>query len=203
MFFTLSAKAGDINEIALGNFIASKVLDPIRRVNGVGEADLFGAEYAMRIWMDPAKLESFNLTAGDVVNAIQAQNVQIPAGQLGARPAVNGQELNVTLQGPSTLSTPEQFGQILLRVNPDGSRVLLHDVARIEFGGQNYSVQVRVNGKPAAAVGIKLTPSANALETANAVRDKVNALSKFFPAGVTVNFRMTPRSSSAFPSRKS
>ena len=195
MFFTLSAKAGDINEIALGNFIASKVLDPIRRVNGVGEADLFGAEYAMRIWLDPAKLDSFGLTVGGVIQAIQAQNVQVPAGQLGARPAVDGQELNVTLEGPTTLNTPEQFGQILLRVNPDGSRVLLRDVARIAFGGQNYSVQARVNGEPAAAVGIKLTPTANALATADAVRAKVKELSKFFPPGVIVNF---PYDSSEF-----
>ncbi len=188
MFFTLSSKSSDINEIALGNFIASKVLDPIRRVNGVGEADLFGAEYAMRIWLDPARLESFNLTAGDVIQAIQAQNVQVPAGQLGARPAMGGQQLNVTLQGPSTLDTPEEFGKILLRVNPDGSRVLLRDVARVALGGQNYSVQVRVNGKPASAVGIKLTPSANALATADLVRAKVGELSKFFPSGVSVNF---------------
>ena len=188
MFFTLSSKTSGINEIALGNFIASKVLDPIRRVNGVGEADLFGAEYAMRIWMDPAKLESFGLTASDVINAIKSQNVQVPAGQLGARPAADGQQLNVTLQGPSTLDTPEEFGKILLRVNPDGSRVLLRDVARVALGGQNYSVQVRVNGKPASAVGIKLTPSANALATADLVRSKVGELSKFFPAGVSVNF---------------
>jgi multidrug efflux pump len=193
MFFTLSST--NINEIALGNLIASKVLDPIRRVNGVGEADLFGAEYAMRIWLDPAKLDSFNLTAGDVIAAIQSQNVQVPAGQLGARPAVNGQELNVTLEGPATLATPEEFGKILLRVNPDGSRVLLRDVARIALGGQNYSVQARVNGEPAAAVGIKLTPTANALATADLVRAKVKELSKFFPPGVTVNF---PYDSSEF-----
>src|SRR5271170_936325 len=195
MFFTLSAKDGKYDAIALGNFIASKVLDPVRRVNGVGEADLFGAEYAMRIWLDPVKLQSFNLTANDVINAIQAQNIQVAAGQLGALPAPGDQQLNVTLEGPTTLTTPDQFGQILLRVNPDGSRVLLHDVARIAFGGQNYSVQVRVNGQPAAAVGIKLTPSANALATADAVRAKVNELSKFFPPGVVVNF---PYDTSAF-----
>jgi multidrug efflux pump len=193
MFFTLSST--NMDEIVLGNFIASKVLDPIRRVNGVGEADEFGAEYAMRIWLDPAKLVSFNLTANDVIAAIQSQNVQVPAGQLGARPAVNGQELNVTLEGPTTLNTPEQFGNILLRVNPDGSRVLLRDVARIALGGQNYTTQVHVNGEPAAAVGIKLTPSANALATADAVRAKVKELSKFFPPGVTANF---PYDSSAF-----
>jgi multidrug efflux pump len=195
MFFTLSAKNGEYDEIALGNFIASKVLDPIRRVNGVGEADLFGAEYAMRIWLDPAKLESFNLTAGDVISAVQAQNVQVAAGQLGALPAPGAQQLNVTLEGPTTLTTPEQFGKILLRVNPDGSRVLLRDVARVAFGGQNYNVQVRVSGQPAAAVGIKLTPSANALETADSVRAKVKQLSKFFPPGVIATF---PYDTSAF-----
>jgi multidrug efflux pump len=193
MFFTLAST--NINQIALGNFIASKVLDPIRRVNGVGEADEFGTEYAMRIWLDPAKLDSFNLTAGDVISAIQAQNVQIPAGQLGALPAVNGQQLNVTLQGPSTLTTPEQFGKILLRVNPDGSRVYLRDVARIALAGKSYDFQARVNGVPAAAVGIKLTPTANALATANAVRAKVKELSKTFPPGVSVNF---PYDSSEF-----
>ena len=204
MFFTLSAKNGEYDEIALGNFIASKVLDPIRRVNGVGEADLFGSEYAMRVWLDPAKLQSFNLTAGDVIAAIQAQNVQVAAGQLGALPAPGGQQLNVTLEGPTTLTTPEQFGQILLRVNPDGSRVRLRDVAKIDFGGQNYSVQVRVSGAPAAAVGIKLTPSANALATADAVREKVKELSKFFSRRASSpHFRMTLRRSSAFPSRKS
>ncbi|MGH7976723.1 MAG: efflux RND transporter permease subunit, partial [Limisphaerales bacterium] len=193
MFFTLAST--NINQIALGNFIASKVLDPIRRVNGVGEADEFGTEYAMRIWLDPAKLDSFNLTAGDVINAIQAQNVQVPAGQLGALPAVNGQQLNVTLQGPTTLDTPEQFGGILLRVNPDGSRVYLRDVAKIALAGESYSFQARVNGMPAAAVGIKLTPTANALATADAVRAKIKELAKTFPPGVSVNF---PYDSSEF-----
>ncbi len=193
MFFTLSST--NINQVALGNFVASKVLDPIRRVNGVGEADEFGTEYAMRIWLDPAKLNSFNLTAGDVISAIQAQNIQVPAGQLGALPAVKDQELNVTLQGPSTLTTPEQFGKILLRVNPDGSRVYLRDVARIELAGQSYNFQARVNGVPSAAVGIKLTPTANALATADAVRAKVKEMEKTFPAGVTVNF---PYDSSEF-----
>jgi multidrug efflux pump len=195
MFFTLSAKEGDIDEIALGNFIASKVLDPIRRVSGVGEADLFGTEYAMRVWINPNKLNSFSLTSDDVVKAIQAQNLQIAAGQLGARPATDGQQLNVTLQGQSTLRTPEEFGNILLHVNRDGSRVYLRDVAQIALGGQSYTIQARVNGVPAAAVGIKLTPTANALATANAVRDKVDQLSKFFPAGVKVNF---PYDSSEF-----
>ncbi|MDE3065972.1 MAG: efflux RND transporter permease subunit [Verrucomicrobiota bacterium] len=195
MFFTLSSENGSMNQVELGNFIASKVLDAIRRLPGVGEADLFGSEFAMRIWLNPAKLDSFGLTADDVVQAVRAQNVQVAAGQLGALPAVNGQELNVVLQGQSLLRTPEQFENIVLRVNPDGSRVYLRDVARVALGGQNYSVQARVNGRPAAAVGIKLTPTANALAVADAVRAKVAQLSKFFPPGVAVDF---PYDSSAF-----
>jgi multidrug efflux pump len=195
LFFTLSDTNGVLDEVALGNYIASHILDPIRRVDGVGEADLFGTEYAMRIWMDPAKLVSFNLTAGDVINAISSQNVQVPVGQLGDRPAIHGQELNVTLQGQSTLRTAEEFGNILLRVNPDGSRVRLRDVAKIALGGQNYVTQARVNGISAAAVGIKLTPTANALSTAEAVHRKVEQLAKLFPAGIRVDY---PYDSSTF-----
>ena len=188
MFFTLSDTNGTMNDIALGNYISSHVLDPIRRVDGVGEADLFGTEYAMRIWLDPAKLNSYSLMAGDVIAAIQAQNIQVPTGQLGDNPAVKGQELNVTLQGQSTLRTPEEFGNILLHVNPDGSRVRLRDVAKIALGGQNYVTQARVDGVPAAAVGIKLTPTANALSTATAVHAKIATLAKLFPAGVKVDY---------------
>jgi multidrug efflux pump len=195
MFFTLSDTNGKLDEIALGNYIASHILDPVRRVDGVGEADLFGSEYAMRIWMDPAKLNSFNLTAGDVITAIQAQNVQVPVGQIGDRPAISGQELNVSLQGQATLRTPEEFGNILLRVNADGSRVRLRDVAKISLGGQNYVTQARVNGVPAAAVAIKLTPTANALNTAEAVRAKIATLARLFPPGVKVDY---PYDSSTF-----
>ena len=195
LFFTLSDTNGAMDEIALGNYIASHMLDPIRRVDGVGEADEFGTEYAMRIWMDPAKLNSFNLMAGDVTSAIAAQNVQVPTGQLGDRPAVTGQELNVTLQGQSTLRTPEEFGNILLHVNQDGSRVRLRDVAKIALGGQNYVTQARVDGRPSAAVAIKLTPTANALATATAVHAKVTELAKLFPPGLKVDY---PFDSSTF-----
>jgi multidrug efflux pump len=195
MFFTLSSTNGTMDEFGVGNYIAQHVLEPIQRVNGVGEADLFGTEYAMRIWIDPAKLNSFSLTAGDVIAAIQAQNIQVPVGQIGDRPALNGQELNVTVQGQSTLLTPEQFGNILLRVNTDGSRVRLRDVAKVTLGGQNYVTQVRVNGIPAAAIGIKLTPTANALSTAEAVRAKVAELAKLFPPGIKVDY---PYDSSTF-----
>jgi multidrug efflux pump len=186
MFFALSSTNHSMNDIALGNYIASTVLDPIGRVNGVGEADLFGTEFAMRIWLNPQQLEDYGLTASDVIAAVQAQNAQVPVGQLGMLPAVKGQELNVTLQGQSTLTTAKQFGDILLRVNPDGSRVNLRDVARVELAGENYTTQARVNGRPAAAVGVRLAPSANALATAKAVRAKVKQLARFFPAGVSV-----------------
>ena len=149
----------------------------------------------MRIWLNPQALYNYKLTANDVVAALQAQNVQVPVGQLGARPALAGQELNVTLQGPTTLRTVDEFKQVLLRVNQDGSRVLLGDVARVELGGQDYTTQARVNGRPSAAVAIKLSPSANAVATAEAVRAKVEDLSKFFPPGVRVDY---PFDGSAF-----
>jgi multidrug efflux pump len=187
MFFALSSTNG-MDAITLGNFLASTVLDPVSRVSGVGQANLFGTEYAMRIWLNPRKLQDYRLTASDVIGAVQAQNAQVPVGQLGMLPAVQGQELNVTLQGQTTLTTTKQFGEILLRVNQDGSRVHLRDVARVELAGATYATQARVNGRPAAAIGIRLAPSANALATAEAVRAKVKQLSQFFPAGVIVDF---------------
>ena len=190
MFFALSSTNKEVSDIALGNFISSSVLDPLRRVTGVGEADLFGTEYGMRIWLNPDQLESYNLDANDIIAAVQAQNTQVPVGQLGARPAVNGQELNVTLQGQSTLTTVKQFEDILLRVNPDGSRVYLRDVARVELGGASYAMQARVDGRPAAAVGIRLAPSANAVATANAVHAKVEGAFQIFPGGRAGGFSL-------------
>jgi len=188
MFFTLSTTDDSLDEIALGNYIASSVLDPIRRVTGVGEANMFGSQYSMRVWIDPDKLNSFNLTAADVTTAIQNQNIQVPVGQIGANPAVAGQELNVIMQGRSTLRTVPEFENILLRTNPDGSRVFLKDVARVALGAENYGTKARVNGHLSAAVAIKLSPSANALNTAEAVRKKVAVLSRFFPPGVRVDY---------------
>src|SRR5947209_1328 len=188
MFFTLSTTDDSLDEVALGNYIASSVLDPIRRVTGVGEANMFGSQYAMRIWIDPDRLNSFGLTAADVTTAIQNQNAQVPVGQIGATPSVEGQELNVIMQGRTTLRTVPEFENILLRTNPDGSRVLLKDVARVALGAENYGTQARVNGHLSAAVAIKLSPSANALNTAEAVRQKVGELAKFFPPGVRVDF---------------
>lgn len=188
MFVTLSSTDGSLDEIALGNYIASNVLDPVRRVTGVGEANMFGTEYAMRIWLDPNKLASFGFAPSDISDAVRAQNTQVPVGQIGDTPAIKGQQLNVILQGRATLRTVEEFRNILLRVNNDGSRVYLRDVARVELGGQDYSTKARVSGNPSAAVAIKLSPSANAMLTADAVRAKIDDLAKFFPAGVRVDY---------------
>jgi multidrug efflux pump len=195
MIFTLSSEDGSMDNIALGNYLAANVLDPIRRLQGVGEASSFSTQYAMRVWLDPNKLMSYSMTTGDVVTALQSQNTQIAVGQIGDLPAKADQQLNIILQGRSTLRSAEQFQGVILRVNPDGSRIYLRDVARVEMAGQDYGVSARINGSPAAAAAIKLSPSANAMETAQAVRDKLNELEKFFPKGVRVTF---PLDTSAF-----
>ncbi|MES2997153.1 MAG: efflux RND transporter permease subunit [Verrucomicrobiota bacterium] len=188
MFVALTTDDGSMDAIALGNYLASSVLDPIRRVQGVGEANQFGAQYAMRVWLDPNKLVAFNLTPGDVTSAISSQNTQIPVGQIGQLPAVEGQQLNVILQGRATMRTVGEFRNIVLRVNTDGSRVYLRDVARVELGGESYSITARIDGKPTSAAAIKLSPTANALDTAEAVRAEVAKLSEFFPPGVKAVF---------------
>jgi multidrug efflux pump len=158
------------------------VIDSIRRVPGVGQADLFGTEYAMRIWLDPSKLTGYNLTPTDVTAAVGEQNIQVAVGELGGTPSPKGTELNATVTTESRLTTPEQFGNILLRTNPDGSSVRIKDVGRVELGGADYSTLARTNGKPSAAIAIKLAPTGNALATATAVRAKMEELSKTFPA---------------------
>ncbi len=170
---------GDISD-----FIASSVQDPISRTKGVGDFQLFGAQYAMRIWLDPAKLNNFGLTPVDISNVVQAQNVQVAAGELGGLPAVQGQQLNATIIGPSRLQKPEEFGRILVKVNADGSQVRLRDVARIELNSENFSTDARFNGKPAAGLAIKLATGANALDTAKAVKETIERLRPTFPPGV-------------------
>ncbi|MCS6766315.1 MAG: efflux RND transporter permease subunit, partial [Candidatus Protistobacter heckmanni] len=184
MFITLSSTDGKMSDVDLGNYAAASILDPIRRVKGVGTADLFGTEYAMRVWLNMAKLTGYNLSPGDVAAAIREQNVQVTAGELGGLPAAKGQQLNATMLGQSRLSSPEQFANILIKVNPDGSRVKLRDVAMVELAGSDYGTQARINGKLSAAIAIKTTPTANALETANLIKAKIAELSKYFPAGV-------------------
>jgi multidrug efflux pump len=185
MFLTIYSPDQSRNAIDLGSFTTANVLENLRRVPGVGEATLFGTEYAMRIWLDPLKLASFNMTPAEALKAVQAQNVQLATGELGQLPAARGQELAATVITQGRLSTPEQFGDILLRTGSTGAAVRLKDVARIELGAQDYSVQARLNGRPTAAVGIKLAPDGNALETAAAVKARMTELAKFFPKGVS------------------
>ena len=175
-----------LNTTDLSDFVQSVVQDPVSRSLGVGDYQLLGAQYSMRIWLDPAKLNNFGLTPGDVSTAVQSQNVQVAAGELGGLPSVQNQQLNATIIGPSYLERPEQFGEILLRVQPNGAKVLLRDVARIEFGGENYSKQDKYNGHPASGFAIKLASGANALDTVQAVKATIERLRPNFPSGVDV-----------------
>ena len=170
----------------LGDFVVGSIQDPLSRVPGVGDIQVFGTQYAMRIWLDPAKLNNFKLTTNEVSAAVQAQNAQVSAGQLGGLPAVDGQSLNATIVAQTRLESTEQFGRILLRVNPDGSRVLLKDVARLELGSENYTNNARFSGQPAAGMAIRPATGANALETVDAIRAKIAQLEPFFPPGVKV-----------------
>ena len=153
----------------LCDFVGSTILDPLSRVDGVGEVSLFGAPYAMRIWLNPSKLLSYSLTPSDVINAVKAQNKQVSLGEVGGKPIRDGQQMNVTIKAQKQLTSVPEFERILLRVNPDGSAVRLRDVARVELGQESYTSSARYNGKPAAGVGIKLASDANALNTSNAV----------------------------------
>ncbi|HUO94198.1 MAG TPA: efflux RND transporter permease subunit [Rhizomicrobium sp.] len=174
------------NDIA--DFLASRIEDPIARIPGVGAVQVFGAQYAMRIWLDPFKLSTYNLTVGDVRSAVQAQNAQVSAGELGALPSVHGQELDATVTAQSELQKPEQFANIILKSSPGGAVVRLRDVARVELGSEDYSVLSRMNGHAASGMAIKLAPGANALTTADAVKAKAEQLSSTFPPGVKLAF---------------
>lgn len=170
----------------LADFLSATVQDPLSRVTGVGEVQVFGSQYAMRVWLDPARLNSFRLTPGDVQAAIRAQNAQVSAGQLGGTPAVKGQGFTASVTAQSRLQTVEQFEQILLRSSAQGGEVRLKDVAKVEIGSENYGFLSRYNGQPAAGIGIKLAAGANALDTADAVRAKIEQMKPYFPAGVDV-----------------
>ncbi|MCD9492997.1 efflux RND transporter permease subunit [Photobacterium phosphoreum] len=175
---------GSMDKNDISDYISSNVADPMSRVPGVGEIQTFGAQYAMRIWLDPLKLTKYNLTSIDVIAAIKEQNAQVSAGQLGASPSLPGQELNATVSAQSRLKTPAQFEQIILKSDPSGAKVLLKDVARVELGAESYAVQVFYNGKQASGIGIKLATGANALATAEAVKAKIDELKPFFPEGL-------------------
>lgn len=177
---------GSMTQEDIADYVGATVKDPVSRTSGVGDVQLFGAQYAMRIWMDPTELNKYQLTPVDVITAIKAQNAQVAAGQLGGTPPVKGQQLNASIIAQTRLTSTEEFGKILLKVNQDGSRVRLSDVARIELGGENYDVIAKFNGQPASGLGIKLATGANALDTANAVRATIAKLEPFFPHGLKV-----------------
>jgi len=179
---------GSMSRYDLSNYVASRIQDPISRVNGVGTVLVFGTQYAIRIWLDPGKLNAYGLTPVDVSNALAVQNVQIAGGQLGGMPAIAGQQLTAAITEATLLRTPEQFGAILLKVNPNGSQVRVRDVARIDLGGENYTYDTKFNGAPSAGMGIQLATGANALATAKGVRDRLDQLSGNFPHGMEVRY---------------
>jgi len=175
---------GSMSSEDVSDYIASHVQDPISRTPGVGDYQLFGTQYAMRIWLDPAKLNNYGLTPVDVNNALQAQNLQVPVGELGGLPSVKGQRLHAAIVGPQRLTSADEFGRVLLKVNTDGSQVRLRDVARIGLGAESYAIYTEYNAHPAAGLAVKLATGANALQTANAVRATMAQLAPFFPQGL-------------------
>ncbi|AWH87830.1 efflux RND transporter permease subunit [Limnobaculum parvum] len=177
---------GSLSQEDIADYVGSNIKDPISRTSGVGDVQLFGSQYAMRIWLDPNKLNNFSLTPIDVNNAIKVQNNQIAAGQLGGTPPVKGQQLNSSIIVQTRLKTPEEFGQILLKINSDGSQVRLKDVATIALGGESYNIIAHYNGKPASGLGIKLATGANALDTSAAVKSELAALEKFSPPSLKI-----------------
>ena len=193
----LSSDNPAVDPIALGDYASRNVIPELQRLPGIGQAQLFGTERAMRIWLDPAKLAGFALSSADVTNAIRAQNAQISSGTIGDLPNVAGQGIAATVVVNGQLSSVEQFGNIVLRAKTDGATVRLRDVARIELGAQTYATSARLNGKPASGIGLQLTPGGNALDAAKAVRAKMDQLKPFFPQGVNYSI---PYDSSRFVS---
>ncbi|WAJ70344.1 efflux RND transporter permease subunit [Catenovulum adriaticum] len=177
---------GKLSRTDIADFLASNVRDQISRVNGVGQVNFFGSQYAMRIWINPEKMTQYAVTSNDIVSAIQSQNAQIAAGELGGAPAVEGQQINASIIVETGLKTPEEFGNILVKVAEDGATIRLKDVARVEIGGENYQTIGEYNNMPAAGLGISLASGANALDTAAAVRERMSELSDLIPDGVEV-----------------
>ncbi|WMS40753.1 efflux RND transporter permease subunit [Acuticoccus sp. MNP-M23] len=185
MVIGLISEDGALEQVDLSDYLASNIVDEMSRVEGVGQVQVFGSKYAMRIWLDPSKLAAYELAPEDVVAAVSAENAQISAGSFGSLPAVDGQMLNATITAQSLLQTPEDFEQIVVRAETDGGLVLLNDVARVEIGAQQYQTIARYDRQPAAGMAIQLASGANALDTATAVRERIEEFSKFFPEGVS------------------
>jgi multidrug efflux pump len=191
---TLRSTDGSLDEVGLGDFMIRNILGEVRRIPGVGRATLYSTERSLRIWIDPAKLVGYGLSADDVNKAIAAQNAQVASGSIGAEPSTPDTKISAQVLVKGQLSSPEEFGAIILRANPDGSTVRLRDVARIEIGGLSYQFQTRLNGKPTAGLSVLLSPTGNALATASKIEAKMKELSKFFPANITydIPYNITP-----------
>ncbi|MGB5102128.1 MAG: efflux RND transporter permease subunit [Steroidobacteraceae bacterium] len=185
---------GSMSREDIADYVGTNILDPMSRVPGVGTVQVFGAKYAMRIWLDPHKLDTFDLDTSEVIAAIRAQNAQVTVGQLGGTPAVPGQQLNASISAQERLQTPEQFREIVVRSNADGSVLTLGDIARVEIGSETYEFISRINGKPAVGMAVSLATGANALDTSAGVEQALAALKPFFPAGLNavVPFDTTP-----------
>ena len=175
-----SVKTTDMD---VSDYLSSNMQDVIARTQGVGDVNVFGAPYAMRIWLDPARLRSYSLMPADVISSISAQNVEVAAGEVGGTPALPGQMLNATVTASSRFQTVDEFKNIIVKAESSGARVRLADVARVELGAENYNSDRRLNGKPGAGIAIFLAPGADALETADVVKAQVEQLAKSFPAG--------------------
>ncbi|WP_257310247.1 efflux RND transporter permease subunit [Geothrix fuzhouensis] len=188
MIVAIRSEDGSLNSDDLRDYMSSNIEAVLARVEGVGEVMSFGSQYAMRLWLDQDKLASYSLTPNDIRTAVRAYNAQISAGQAGGLPAVKGQQLNVTVNVQELMQTPEQFGDIPLRINPNGSTVHLRDVARIELGTENYGSETSLNGKPVAGMIVRLASGANALDTSKLIKAKMDEMAKFFPAGVKVAY---------------
>ena len=184
LFTILSSTDGSMDPVALGDYASRNVLPELQRVPGVGQAQLFGTERAMRVWIDPAKLVGYRLSSNDVMAAIAAQNAQVASGTIGDLPNVASQTIFATVVVKGQLTSAEQFGNVVLRANADGSTVRLRDVARVELGAQSYSPQARLNGKPSTGIGVQLSPTGNALATSRAIQKRIDELSPYFPPGV-------------------
>ncbi len=185
MFVAIVSPDKSLDNVALGSYTSANVLNSLQRVPGVGEAVLFGTEYSMRLWLNMEKLHGYRLSPADVAQAVRAQNIELATGELGQLPAAPGQQLSAVILTKSRLATPEEFGNIIVRTNPDGSSLRVRDVARVELGAQDYSRSARINGQPAAAVAIRLSPDANALSTVKAVKQQMTELAKFFPKNIS------------------
>ncbi|MBT9382856.1 efflux RND transporter permease subunit [Pseudooceanicola sp. CBS1P-1] len=184
MVISLISPDGSMDETDLGDYLQSNLVDDMSRIEGVGSVQVFGSQYAMRIWLDPAKLTAYELTPSDVVSAVSEENAQISAGAFGNRPAPEGQMLNATITAQSLLQTPEDFRQIVLRAEEDGGLVLLGDVAKVEIGSEGYSFTATYNGQPATGMAISLAPGANALDTSERVHERMKEFAQFFPQGI-------------------